>query len=130
MSWQRQFPAQPKSVTQARRFIGEVLPDCPTEFVESIQLMVSELATNALMHGGTGFMVQIVQQGPHLRVEVTDGGSGNPEIQSPLPTEGHGRGMQMVDALSDRWGTTRAHGEIGKTVWFSLALPATARQST
>ncbi len=123
MSERRVFGPDPTSVPQARRFAGEVLRGYPTEFVETIQLMVSELATNSLVHGGTGFSLQIECGERDVRVEVSDGGPGNPEIHVPAPTVAHGRGIQMVDVLSDQWGILRAQGETGKTVWFSIALP-------
>jgi anti-sigma regulatory factor (Ser/Thr protein kinase) len=123
MSESKVFGPDPTSVPQARRFAGEVLRGYPTEFVQTVQLMVSELATNSLVHGGTGFSVQIECGDSDVRVEVSDGGPGSPEIHTPAPTVPHGRGIQMVDVLSDQWGILRAHGETGKTVWFSLALP-------
>jgi anti-sigma regulatory factor (Ser/Thr protein kinase) len=117
------FGPEHTSVPKARKFAAEVLQGFPTEFVETVQLMVSELATNSLVHGGTGFSLEIECRDEEVRVEVTDGGPGNPEMRSPAPTTPHGRGIQMVDVLSDHWGILRAQGETGKTVWFSLARP-------
>jgi anti-sigma regulatory factor (Ser/Thr protein kinase) len=125
----RVFGPEHTSVPQARRFAGEVLRGYPTEFVETVQLMVSELATNSLVHGGTGFSLQIECGDHDVRVEVSDGGPGVPEIHSPAPSVPHGRGIQMVDILSDQWGILRAQGETGKTVWFSVALPTSVSTS-
>jgi anti-sigma regulatory factor (Ser/Thr protein kinase) len=123
------FGPEHTSVPMARRYAAEVLRGLPTEFVETVQLMVSELATNSLVHGGTGFSLQIECRDEDVRVEVSDGGPGNPEIRLPAPTVPHGRGIQMVDVLSDQWGILRAQGETGKTVWFSLALPTSVSTS-
>jgi hypothetical protein len=54
-------------------------------------------------------------------VEVTDRGSGAPNVLSPDPTSLSGRGLHIVEQLSDEWGVT-APGVNAKTVWFSLSL--------
>lgn len=123
------FGPEPSSVPKARKFAAEALRGLPKEFVETVQLMVSELATNSLVHGGTGFSLQIECRDHDVRVEVADGGPGNPEIHQPAPSVPHGRGIQMVDVLSDHWGILRAQGETGKTVWFSLTLPTSVSTS-
>jgi serine/threonine-protein kinase RsbW len=119
---QRRFPHTLISVTEARRFVLGALSDVPTPSREEIAVMVSELATNALRHGETAFTV-CVEQTPHtVRIEVTDGGQGRPAVRSPGPSEPSGRGLRIVESLSDTWGVT-SDGGAGKTVWFTLAVP-------
>jgi hypothetical protein len=56
-----------------------------------------------------------------VRVEVADDTSRSPVVASPDPLAESGRGVPLMDALSDRWGTS-PHGD-GKVVWFELDLP-------
>ena len=81
--------------------------------------MVSELATNAIVHAGGGFAVRVERDGSIIRVTVTDAGVGTPVVQHPDEHEPHGRGLRIVDELSDEWGSedTAAHG---KSVWFRI----------
>ncbi len=83
--------------------------------------MVSELATNAVVHAATTFRLSIERTDKLVRVEVLDGGGGHTHLRSPSNGDLHGRGLQLVDALSDQWGTTEC-GEQGKTVWFVRRL--------
>jgi hypothetical protein len=83
-------------------------------------VVLSELATNAVIHAGTEFTVRLSPSGKQaLRVSVTDGST-----QMPLQgTNRHaisGRGLQLIDALSAEWGAT-LNGVDGKTVWAVLS---------
>jgi anti-sigma regulatory factor (Ser/Thr protein kinase) len=117
----RSFPHAVSSVSQARRYVTGALDDLAPEVLESVALMVSELATNACKHANTEFVVAIEQHGNQIRVEVTDGGGGEPVPRSPSSDELTGRGLRIVEALSDDWGVVRGDGP-GKTVWFSLTV--------
>ena len=119
MKLRRGFPSDPESVPAARRFATEVLSDSPPDMRESVELMVSELATNGIRHGHTSFELTIERIGEGVRVEVTDHGGGTPAMRFPGPDEPTGRGLQIVDMLSDEWGFYEKEGR-GKTVWFSL----------
>ena len=66
--------------------------------------MVSELATNGIRHGQTSFDLVIELTADEIRVEVTDHGGGTPTMRFPGPDEPTGRGLQIVDMLSERWG--------------------------
>lgn len=59
-----------------------------------------------------------------IRVEVTDRGSGAPSVLSPDPTSPSGRGLHIVEALSDDWRVSPARDRNATTVWFTVALPA------
>lgn len=85
-------------------------------------LMVSELATNAIIHAVTGFGVSIARTDFEVRVEVDDLGNGRPELMVPSKTDPKGRGVQIVQQLSDDWGIIELEGERGKTVWFAVSL--------
>ncbi|HEX5615618.1 MAG TPA: ATP-binding protein [Acidimicrobiia bacterium] len=115
----RSFTSAPTSAAAARRFVVGELGDVPTDIRESITLMVSELASNAIRHARTPFTVSVERTGDVVKVEVTDSGSGDPVRRSPDPSEPAGRGLRIVDALADEWGVHHARGA-DKTVWFSI----------
>ncbi|MFE0253656.1 ATP-binding protein [Streptomyces sp. NPDC059010] len=91
---------------------------------DDLLLCVSELATNALLHGappGRGFLLRVRYDGHVLRVEVHDSGTGVPRIPDDpdAPDEG-GRGLLLVGALADKWGVGERNP--GKVVWAEFAL--------
>jgi two-component sensor histidine kinase len=92
-------------------------------------VMVSELVTNVILHATTGFELRVDRTTTIIRVEVTDHDDGRPTLQSPRPTDLHGRGLQIVNELSDRWGTSTAPGQPGKTVWFVIDLHRVEQRS-
>jgi anti-sigma regulatory factor (Ser/Thr protein kinase) len=119
----RTFPAIPQSVHAARRFATDTLSGSAASTVEAVELMVSELATNCIRHERTSFHITILGSAQEIRVEVTDSGSGTPTMRSPGPNEPSGRGLQIVDMLSDTWGVEPEEPS-GKTVWFTMPAAA------
>ena len=115
----RAFPADPVSVSAARRFVLGVLPAGTEEFRQAAELMVSELATNAVRHVRSDFAVSVEARGRTIRVEVTDHGGGTPTMRCPGPTEPSGRGLRIVDMFAADWGVEQLPAG-GKTVWFTL----------
>jgi anti-sigma regulatory factor (Ser/Thr protein kinase) len=88
-------------------------------------LLVSELVTNSIVHaghsGGDAIRVRAASHGPTTRVEVCDRARGDtlPAMRpEPAPFATGGRGLLLVDALSDRWGMDTC--ERGTCVWFEL----------
>lgn len=120
MTRARDFPLNAKSVGGARRFADEVLRGLPGETLEAVRLMVSELATNSIRHARTGFHLVITRRRKSVRIEVTDLAGGTPAAQSVGPTDPSGRGLAIVEMLSDAWGVEYATAT-DKTVWFTLA---------
>jgi serine phosphatase RsbU (regulator of sigma subunit)/anti-sigma regulatory factor (Ser/Thr protein kinase) len=121
------FPATPDAVTDARSYATDALDGAPVEVVETVALLVSELATNSVRHAAAGFTLGIDRRPDRIRVAVSDAGPGDPQVRTPEPVEPSGRGLQIVEALSDDWGCTRAPDGTGKTVWFEIAAaPAPA----
>ena len=81
-------------------------------------LILSELITNAVRHGAEPIQVTVDDEADALRIEVSDGGGTYPPRSAPLipnADQAGGRGLAIVDALAQRWGTTRQ--DLGKTVW-------------
>ncbi|MER5937742.1 ATP-binding protein [Streptomyces sp. NPDC001928] len=88
---------------------------------DDLLLCVSELATNALLHGvppGRGFLLRVRYDGDVIRIEVHDSGTGVPRTPD-APDEG-GRGLLLVGALADKWGV--ADRTPGKVVWAEFAV--------
>lgn len=111
------------SVPAARAWVRRTLVrwEIP-HLVERVELLVSELITNAVKHAGTGrapvgLVLRFV--GGTLRLEVHDRDSENRPVQRKQVTEAvGGYGLWLVEAYSDRWGMELA--EYGKAVWAEL----------
>lgn len=121
MSQTQSFAHTAESIGQARRFASQVLRGVPSEVVETVALMVSELATNCIRHTDSRFELTVSRTADEVRVEATDQGQGEPVVRSPGPTDPSGRGLQIVDMLAGHWGVEHRRGR-GKTVWFTLPL--------
>lgn len=87
------------------------------DVVEDAVLLVSELTTNAVLHAGSGCRIEAEFTCPQLVVSVIDAMPGD---VSPADgsREHHGRGLEIVASIADRWGVTQTHG--GKAIWFTL----------
>lgn len=84
-----------------------------------VQLMVSELVTNAVQHGGPPIRLGFRAYTGHLIVEVEDCGPPLPRDLVPQDVA-RGRGLFIVEQLSKRWGE-RSHDQ-GKTIWCDVSL--------
>jgi anti-sigma regulatory factor (Ser/Thr protein kinase) len=123
MEAQAAFPAELRSAAEARRFAERTLAAWGfEELVENARLLVSELIVNAVIHAHTGAGLCLRSDGSVLRVEVTDGSTAAPRQRPYSPTATTGRGLMILDAVSDDWGVDI--GEDAKTVWFELELTA------
>lgn len=119
-----------RSIPLVRRFAREALVDwaCGVD-AGDVLLCVSELATNALVHGvppGRGFRIHLYWErggGGRLRVEMHDSGDGEvPAAHRPGPDAEGGRGLLLVSALADAWGV--GERSPGKVVWCEFAASA------
>ncbi|CAL9395676.1 hypothetical protein SUDANB145_01358 [Streptomyces sp. enrichment culture] len=118
----RFYRRERQSVPSARVFTRRALADwglCGR--TDDMLLCVSELTTNALLHGvppGRGFLLRLVPYGDGggVRIEVHDSGDGVPALREP--DEG-GRGLLLVSELADKWGVEER--DPGKTVWCEFA---------
>lgn len=115
----RVFPSRSASVSGARRWVGARLGDAGAELRETVALLVSELAANAVQHGGTPFTVCFDRTADRVRVEVSDDGGGRPRMAAPDPRALSGRGLRLVDALATAWGI-RQEPAPATTVWFTV----------
>ncbi len=113
----------PRAARAARDFISRHLGEPElTELRETAVLLVSEVVTNALRHTDGTIELALWRFPDRVRVEVSDETSRSPVTSRSGLLDESGRGVPLMDALSDRWGTS-PHGA-GKVVWFELDLPA------
>ena len=86
------------------------------------ELLLGELASNAVRHARTPFTVALSSDGHNLRGEVSDANLLPPQAHlTDDPDATNGRGLLLVDRIAERWGTNRLPH--GKRVWFELAIP-------
>ena len=96
---------------------------CDEARVEQAALLVSELVTNAVLHGRTDVVRVALEVGDRtVEVAVDDGSPDLPVVVGDVePSALHGRGMLLVERLAEAWGVSpRPGGGGGKSVWFRL----------
>jgi hypothetical protein len=125
----RRFGHDTRSVPEARRFVTDFLADGGAESRNIAEMMVSELATNCLLHTQSEFTVSLDRNGHQLRVEVSDDDGGRPVLRPADRTSVSGRGLRAIEMLSESWGVDTDPGEPGKTVWFTISVPAIAQEA-
>lgn len=112
----RAFEGSTSSIRAARHFVAEHLGEHPGRDVA--MLITSELATNAVQHAASSFVVELDLRGEGVCVAVRDRLSGQVGAQQALMHEESGRGLSLVDALSTAWGVRATpHGKI---VWAEI----------
>ncbi|MFE0193434.1 SpoIIE family protein phosphatase [Streptomyces sp. NPDC058989] len=110
-----------RSVARARELARDQLTDWGLQgLVDTAELLVSELVTNALRHGHGEIRLRLLLDRT-LVCEVWDADLAQPRRRRARDTDEGGRGLQLVGLLSEGWGSRRTPR--GKTVWFELALP-------
>jgi anti-sigma regulatory factor (Ser/Thr protein kinase) len=116
------------SVAEARRWAAaQVGPVAGPAVAETAALLVSELVSNVVLHARTPCEVSIAHHGPALRVVVRDACDRMPRSAGAAdPLAMSGRGLLLVEALSDAHGVER-HAEGGKSVWFQVLVPSVER---
>ena len=95
------------------------------EVLDDALLLISELVTNAVLHSGPPIMLSMDCDGELLRVRVRDGSKGAPQPRNADPDAENGRGMTLVELLTDTWGVAPVADDYGtgKEVWFELRRP-------
>ncbi|WP_189818097.1 SpoIIE family protein phosphatase [Streptomyces olivaceoviridis] len=115
------LPREPRSVGRAREYArGQLLSWDLEPLVDTTELLVSELVTNALRYGEGDIRLRLLLDRT-LVCEVWDSGLVQPRRRRARDTDEGGRGLQLVGLLSAAWGSRRTPH--GKTVWFELPLP-------
>ena len=126
------FTAAPTTARRARHWIaGQLARTDPADLIDTAVLLVSELVTNAV-HASVaaaaaaghadprGIELTVARTRDTVRIEVADSACGSlPAPSAPSAEDESGRGMQVISALSKRWGCWS--GQLGKVVWCELA---------
>jgi anti-sigma regulatory factor (Ser/Thr protein kinase) len=104
---------------EARRLVADALRrwGLGGPLLDDAQIVISELATNAIRHARSGFSVAVRLTGSGVRLAVRDASRAEPEVRR-VRGEPTGRGMLIVSALATHWGVEVAPD--GKTVWVEL----------
>jgi anti-sigma regulatory factor (Ser/Thr protein kinase) len=114
------FAPRAETPSEARRFVEATLRrwHC-NDIAEVACLLTSELVTNAVLHARSRVELVVARTDGGVRVEVHDS---SPRPASAFPvavTDTRGRGLGLVDRLSDDWGVDPL--DPGKSVWFALS---------
>jgi hypothetical protein len=116
----RSFRCEPRSSSLARGFVADRLFAWGRPaLVDDALILVAELATNAVLHARSEFIVSVSFDHATLRVSVRDASPALPALQDPNPDSLSGRGMVLVSAVAERWGTELLAD--GKVVWAELS---------
>jgi DNA-binding NarL/FixJ family response regulator len=116
------LPADPSSVRAARSLVVEALGEEGEDLLFSLELLISEVVTNAVQHAAAAPRIE-AQLGPDsVRVAVYDDDPALPVHRQPDAERPGGRGLHLLDRIATRWGAEPSEG--GKVVWFELDRPA------
>lgn len=112
--------AEPPSPAKARDFVSmHLFAHALMHLVDDMRLVVSELATNAVAHAQTPFTVTVCGTNESVVLTIEDGSASVPVRAVPDVLDTSGRGLMLVEELSDEWGA-KTHGHGLKSVWASF----------
>ncbi|GII75528.1 hypothetical protein Sru01_05100 [Sphaerisporangium rufum] len=127
-----EVPDDLAAVGKVRGMVRDVLAEWGLAgLADDVVLVAGELLANASTHGRPPVRLGLAMDGGRLLVQVTDHGAGRPRRLDLGTAATHGRGLAIVAALADEYGTARAEDMAdraaampGKTVWASWHVPA------
>jgi anti-sigma regulatory factor (Ser/Thr protein kinase) len=116
-----QLPPRLDAPGLARAWCADLLVGWGTgELAPDAVLVVSELVTNAVLHGEGAITIAVELRDDDVRVEVSDVGVGQPRVRPPADDEGNGgRGLRIVEAVASDWGVDGSP-QGPTTVWAAL----------
>jgi len=118
----QRFDQDAQTPRAARRFVTQALSgwdDDEGDLTDTVNLLVSELVTNAVLHAGSDVEVMVRLTATAARIEVTDASADSIAPRAATSEDDSGRGLALVGTLAQRWGVRPAAGG-GKTVWFEV----------
>lgn len=114
-------PPEAAAVARMRLALSEKLDEWGlSELGFSMELVLSELVTNAIRYGSEPIHVRLIRDRT-LICEVADGSSTSPHLRYAATTDEGGRGLFLVSQMTERWGTR--YTPQGKVIWAEQALP-------
>ncbi len=117
---ERRFRADRGEVARAREFVRGIVPP-DEQVVDDLVLVTSELATNAVLHARSTFVVRVFQARRSVQVWVHDSEPVPPIRRRGPHRDPSGRGMEIVASIARRWGVVP--DDDGKWVWAELRRP-------
>lgn len=114
------LPSSVNTPAAARAFVRDEVARKAAVPVEDLTLVVSELVTNAVVHGSAEVHLDVAVEGSHVRIEVADDSPADAAPVAPLVEGDSGRGLLLVARLAARWGVRRDGAR--KVVWADLAV--------
>jgi anti-sigma regulatory factor (Ser/Thr protein kinase) len=117
---------EPSAVPNTRHFVQAKLTEWEVDddLAHTAVLLATELVTNAVRHGLGEIRMRLRRACHALYIEVDDDGSALPDRRQADDDDEGGRGLQLVDALSEAWGARPL--DHGKSVWCAMKLPSQA----
>jgi anti-sigma regulatory factor (Ser/Thr protein kinase) len=115
------FPAEAAATQAARRFVADALRECEPDarLLDDAQLVVTELATNAVLHARSPFLVVVRVEQDAVRLTVHDNSRARPRVRrNGNRAMSGGRGLHVIGALTRQWGVEPT--DDGKAVWAEL----------
>jgi anti-sigma regulatory factor (Ser/Thr protein kinase) len=100
---------------------AELLAGQPTEVVQDVLLVVTELVANVVQHTGDGGELHLACHDGRVRIAVHDQSRSFPQLQRPDPRRPGGRGLMLVAAVAETWGSRPT--PTGKVVWAHISMP-------
>ncbi|WP_225844897.1 ATP-binding protein [Streptomyces sp. HPF1205] len=129
----RRWPNGPRCVPRARHHLRQEMEawGLAPALVDTAELVVSELVTNAVRHArmprGRLIETRLQRTGDGVRIEVHDANETRPEVHRAAEDEESGRSLALVEALTGaRWGVSSREG-VGKLVW-AVVSPSGTRE--
>lgn len=112
--------ANAEAVHEARRALRQACRELPSDVIDDVLLLSSELVTNAVRYAGGILTIVVESDGRQVAVAV---GDSNPELPVVRPgglESTTGRGLQLVNHVASGWGTRPSQDGTGKVVWFRV----------
>jgi len=108
----------PESVRISRELVRSTLHSVDTDLVEVAAILTDEMVANAVKHGRPPISLAIENDNEGIVISVADSGPEFPVVRTVSRTAEDGRGLMIIDILSDEWGVVPLYQ--GKQVWFRL----------
>jgi anti-sigma regulatory factor (Ser/Thr protein kinase) len=110
--------SQAEDSAAMRQSAAELLADQPPEIVQDVLLVVTELVDNVVQHTDGGGELHLIRDDDTVWIEVHDHSHVFPQLQRSDPRRPGGRGLLLIAAITDRWGSKPT--PTGKLVWARL----------
>lgn len=112
-----------RSIRLARGFLASIARDLdlPTDTVSVAELALSEIVTNAVVHGLPPIVLQVAASPTRLEVSVSDASPAQPRADETRLDATGGRGLAIVAAVAGAWGCEPDPTGPGKRIWFSVS---------